>query len=161
MTQPSATAWESLTPTSFKNTVYIPSLKISITAGSYITYKTSETEACKNVGRIVEVIASMDSVDGHETHPLLINIAIPEDGEEEVSVHFAKVNIFKDRKSLCDGKFPADDDQFRRWQRIVQLNQYEWIPSRWISGLAFVAMEDDALFLDDCQGMRDFFVAKY
>jgi hypothetical protein len=25
----------------------------------------------------------------------------------------------------------------------------------------FVAMEDDALFLDDCQGMRDFFVAKY
>jgi hypothetical protein len=164
--QSTASAWESLTPTSFKDTLYLPSLKISVTAGSFIRYSASDDDtASKVVGRIVEVVASKDLVDDHEGHPL-INLPIPDDVGSDVPVQFAKVNIFKDRQLLCDSKFPvdaADDDQrFRGCQKVVQLERCEWIPSYVIDGLAFVAMEHDAIILhDDCHGMRDFFIAKY
>ena len=157
----SSTTWESLIPTSFKNTLYLPSLKISVTAGSFVQFSTGEA-ARNDVGRIVDVVTSLDLVDVHESHALN-NLAIPENVENQIPVQFAKVNIFKDRHLLCDSNFPAGhDSRFHTgWQRIVQLDQCEWIPSYSISGLVFVALEDDTLFLDDCQGMSNFFVAKY
>lgn len=159
-------SWESLIPTSFKDTVYLASLKISVTAGSFIRYRTSEDQtAPKTVGRIVQVVPSKDLVDGgYESHPLL-NLPIPIALlGNEIPVQFAKVNIFKDRRLLCDSKFPldaADDHRFRECQNLVQLNECEWIPSYLIDGLAFVATEHDAILRDDCQGMCDFFVVKY
>ena len=150
-------AWESVIPTCFKDTLYLPSLKISITAGSFIRYSAGDEAAPKNVGRVVQVVASKDLVNGHESHPL-INLPIPDTVGSEVPVQFAKVNIFKDGQLLCDSKFPidaADDNhRFRGCQKIVQLDQCEWIPSYLIDGLAFVAMEHDAIILhDDCHGM--------
>ncbi|KAI2506036.1 hypothetical protein MHU86_8357 [Fragilaria crotonensis] len=163
-------AWESLIPSSFQDTLYLPSLKISVTAGSFVTYSASQgistaSPSRRNVGRIIEVVTSKDLVEGYETNPL-INAVIPEAIGNDVRVHFAKVNIFKDRQMLCDTMFPVDDDEHgvhTGWQRIVQLNKCAWIPSHLINGLAFVALENkkDAIMRDDCQGMGDFFVAKY
>ncbi len=65
---------------------------------------------------------------------------------------------------LCDTKFQAvddDDHRFDRWQKIVQLDECEWVASYFVNGLAFVVMENDAIMHHECQGMRDFFLAKY
>lgn len=160
-------AWESLIPSSFQDTLYLPLLKISVTAGSFVTYSASQgistaSPSRRNVGRIIEVVTSKDLVEGYETNPL-INAVIPEAIGNDIRVHFAIVNIFKDRQMLCDTMFPVDDDEqhgvHTRWQRIVQLNKCAWIPSHLINGLAFVALENkkDAIMRDDCQGMGDFF----
>ncbi len=128
-----AHAWESLIPTSFQDTLYLPLLKISVTAGSFVTYSTSQVistagpSSRRNVGRIVKVVTSKDLVDGHKTNPL-INALIPEASGNDIRVHFAKVNIFKDRRMLCDTTFPFDDDDDEHgmhtgWQRIVQLDK--------------------------------------
>ncbi|KAI2510650.1 hypothetical protein MHU86_3761 [Fragilaria crotonensis] len=150
-------SWESLTPTSFKNTLYIPSLKISVTAGSFIRYSAGEA-APDAVGRIVEVVSSLDLVpDNHA----LIHLTSPAGQfENESPLQYAKVNVFKDRQLFPDSHFPADNESFDRWERIVQLDKIQWIPSNYIVGLAFVAMEEDGFF-DDCQGMCNFYVAKY
>jgi hypothetical protein len=97
----SSTTWESLIPPSFKNTLYRPSLKMSVMAGAFVQFSTGEA-AGNYVGRIVlDVVTSLDLVDGHESHALN-NLAIPENVENKVLVHFAKVNISKDRHLLCD-----------------------------------------------------------
>ena len=128
-----AHSWESLVPTSFQDTLYLPSLKISVTAGSFVTYTRSQEDNTtvgphvRNVGRIIEVVQSKHLIDGYETNPI-INAAIPESFGNEVRVQFAKVNIFKDRRALCDSKFPVDDDSHgmqNGWQRIVQLDKCE------------------------------------
>ena len=51
----SSTSWEILNPTSFKNTIYIPSLKISVTAGSFVKYRRS-VDGSPHVGRVVDVV---------------------------------------------------------------------------------------------------------
>lgn len=68
MTQVQSTSsWDSLIPTSYKITAYIPSLKTSVTAGSFVRYnKGIEGEEdggshCR-VGRILEVVALLDLV---------------------------------------------------------------------------------------------------
>jgi hypothetical protein len=77
-------------------------------------------------------------------------------------VQFAKVNIFQDRQSFSGCNFPAgEDDHFHGWQRIVQVNTFDWIPLYLIVGLAFVAFEDDDAAFDDCKGMSNFYVEKY
>jgi hypothetical protein len=75
------------------------------------------------------------------------------------------VNYFQDRRSLCESNFPASsfsDNRFDAagWQRIVQVDVSDWIPSYLIQGLAFIAFEDDDVF-DDCKGMCHFYVTKY
>jgi hypothetical protein len=111
------------------------------------------------------VVTSKDLVDGYETNPLM-NALISDAIGNDVRAHFAKVNIFKDRRMLCDTTFPDDDDEHGMhtgWQKIVQLDKCVWIPSNLINGLAFVALENnnDAIMREDCQGMGDFVVAKY
>jgi hypothetical protein len=150
-------SWESLTPTSFKNTLYIPSLKISVTAGSFIRYSAGEA-APDAVGRIVEVVSSLDLVP--DNHALIHLTSRAGQFKNESPLQYAKVNVFKDRRLFPDSHFPADNESFDRWERIVQLDKIQWIPSNYIVGLAFVAMEDDGFF-DDCQGMCNFYVAKY
>jgi hypothetical protein len=55
-----------------------------------------------------------------------------------------------------------DDHRFDRWQKIVQLDECEWVASYFVNGLAFVVMENDAIMHHKCLGMCDFFlVAKY
>ena len=164
---PSAGAWESLIPKSFKDTIYIPALKISVTAGSFIRYGTGASGAPTKIGRIVNVVMSKDLIDDHEVHPL-INLPRPDTVGNEVPVQFARVNVFKDRRLLCDTQFQAVDDEddrqnrFDRWQKIVQLDECEWVSSYFVNGLAFVVMESDAISMHhECQGMRDFFLAKY
>ena len=110
---------------------------------------------------------SKDLVADHEVHPL-INLPRPDMVGNEVPVQFARVNVFKDRRLLCDTKFQAVDDgdhhdRFDRWQKIVQLDECEWVASYFVNGLAFVVMENDATSAmhHECQGMCDFFVAKY
>ncbi|KAI2500989.1 hypothetical protein MHU86_13463 [Fragilaria crotonensis] len=154
-------SWESLIPTSFKNTLYIPSLKMSVTAGSFVRYSAVEAGP-PNVGRILEVVTSMDMIPDHENQPLLHLESLSEGQfEDDQPVQYAKVNIFKDRESFpADCNFPEGSDRFDRWQRIVQLGKCEWIPSYFIIGLAFVAIEDDGFF-DDCHGMCNFFLVKY
>jgi hypothetical protein len=150
----SSTMWQSLVPTSFKSTLYLSSLKISVTAGAFVRF--SKGKAASNyVGRLVDVVTSLDLVDGHESHALS---NLSENVENKAPVQFAKGNIFKDLHMLCDSNFPAGHDcRFHAggWQRIVQLNQYEWVPSYSIAGLVFVTLEDDTLLLEDCQGMSD------
>ena len=46
------------------------------------------------------------------------------------------------------------------WYRIVQLDQFYWIPSYFIAGLAFIDFEDGDVF-DDCKGMLCYYIAKY
>lgn len=160
-TRPS-TSWESLTPTSFKNTVYIPSLKILVTAGSFVRYSSSTGHGSQCVGRIVEVVTSIDLVPNDERLSL-IHLAPPGGTlANEIPVQFAKVNIFQDRQSFSSCIFPAvENDRFHGWQRIVQVDTFDWIPSYLIVGLAFVAFEDYDAAFDDCKGMSNFYVAKY
>lgn len=163
----SGTTWEALTPTSFQTALYVPSLKIFIAAGSFIRYTKGETAL--QVGRIIEVVSSIDLIPQPENHPL-IHAPLPSNVDNEISeevampVQFAKVNLFKDRLSLRDRDFPADNfSDSEGWQRVVQLDQYEWIPSHMIIGLSFVFMEERIIpqSYEDCRGMSNFFVLKY
>ena len=104
----SSTTWESLIPTSFKSTLYLSALKIAATAGAFVRFSTGEA-ASNYVGRLVDVVTSLDLVDGHESH-VLNNLAISENVKNKVPVQFAKVNIFKDLHMLCDSNFPAGHD---------------------------------------------------
>ena len=77
---------------------------------------------------------------------------------------YVKVNYFKHRRSFSECNFPSsiEDNWFDAgWQRIVQLDVSEWIPSYLFKGLAFIAFEDDEEAFDDCKGMCHFYVAKY
>jgi hypothetical protein len=156
---PSRTAmsWESLIPDSFINTAYIPSLKIMVTAGSFVRYR-----HC-HVGRIVKIVNSIELVPNNECKQVHL-IASPE-GAEEIPVQYVKVNIFNDRQVMTGQfNFPTSNhDRFDTgWQRIVQTDKFLWIPSHAIAGLAFVAFEnnDDDVF-DDCKGMSFFYITKY
>ena len=80
-------AWESLIPKSFKDTIYIPALKISVTAGSFIRYGAGVSGAPTKIGRIVDVVMSKEFVDDHEVHPL-INLPRPDIVGNEVPVQF-------------------------------------------------------------------------
>jgi hypothetical protein len=160
-----STSWELLIPTSYKITAYIPSLKTSVTAGSFVRYckgiEGDDYGSHSRVGRILEVVALLDMVPNGERHQLM-NVAAPQQ-DTEIPIQYVKVNYFQDRRSLSDGNFPSsfEDDRFDAgWQKVVQTDVSEWIPSYLIEGLAFIAFEDDDSF-DDCKGMRHFYVAKY
>jgi hypothetical protein len=152
----SGTTWGALTPTSFQTTLYVPCLKISITAGSFI--RLSKGESAPQVGRIIDVVSSIDSVPQPENHPL-IQTPLPDNFDVGIQLQFAKVNLFIDRLLLSDREFPAEtSSSCDGWQGIVQLDGYEWIPSHLIIGLSFVFMEEDMLShsFDDCRGMSIF-----
>ena len=155
--------WASLIPTSFNSTLYIPSLKISVTAGSFIRYTSVGDEAMPHhVGRVIEIVASEDLVPGPERPQFLQHVPPPNQyNDDRVVVQYAKVNIFKDSQLFCGSNFQVGDDPrlLDGYQRIFQLNKYKWIPSYLIVGLTFVSTEDDAY--DDCQGMSNFYVAKH
>jgi hypothetical protein len=48
--QPPTETWEGLIPTSFQATLYLPSLKIAVTAGSFILYHKGDTSTAPQVG---------------------------------------------------------------------------------------------------------------
>jgi hypothetical protein len=136
-----------------------------VTAGSFVRYyKGVEGEddgSQSHVGRIFEVIVLLNLVPNCERHQLM-NVAAPQD--TEIPIQYVKVRCFKDRRSFSECNFPSsiEDNQFDAgWQRIVQLDVPEWIPSYLIKGLAFIAFEDDEEAFDDCKGMCHFYVAKY
>ena len=166
--QVQSTSWEELIPTSYMITAYIPSLKSSVTAGSFVRYckgreGDEDAGSHRRVGRILEVVASLDLVPNNvERHELMLDVAAQQD--TEIPVQYVKVNYFQDRRSLSDCNFPSslEDNRFDAdgWQRIVQTDVSDWIPSYLIEGLAFIAFEDDDAF-DDCKGMLQFYVAKY
>lgn len=162
-----STRWESLNPTSFKNTLYIPQLKISVTAGSFVRYDSGlGDEKSIKVGRVVDVVTSINFVPGDlESHPLIRFATPPDELKDDMPVQYAKVNIFQDRQLFSGDencKFPLGEGRFRDgWKRIVQLDAFEWIPSYSIVGLAFIAFEDDDHAFDDCKGMSNFYVTRY
>ena len=154
-----AMSWELLIPDSFINTAYIPSLKIMVTAGSFIRYS-----HC-HVGRIVEIVNSIELVPNDEFELIVSPEGTEAMLEEEIPVQYAKVNIFNNRQVMArQFNFPTSNhDRYDTgWQRIVQTDKFRWIPSHAIAGLAFVAFENnDGDVFDDCKGMSFFYIAKY
>ena len=73
-----ATTWEMLSPISFHGSLYIPYLKLTVTAGAFIKYSRG-AGADMAVGRIVEVVSSFDLLlptNAAMNHPL-INSPLP------------------------------------------------------------------------------------
>jgi hypothetical protein len=154
--QPPTETWDGLIPTSFQATLYLPSLKIAVTAGSFILYHKGDTSTAPQVGRILNVAPSISSIPHSQNHPL-IHLPFP---DSDLPVQFAKVNIFQDRSLVTDPNFPADANSsiFDGWQQVVQLDETIWIPSHVILGLgAFVFMEDylHCNSFGDCHGMKN------
>jgi hypothetical protein len=161
-----ATTWNVLSPTSFKETLYIPYLKLSITAGAFVKYRRSaaaDTAAEHSVGRIVEVVPSHDLLPTNVANQPLVNSPLP-DEFANIPIQFAKVNLFTERSNLDERAFPLScKDGFPR-RSVVQMQQYEWIVSHLVIGLVFVFLEESTSstsFMDDCWGMNDFFLLKY
>lgn len=159
--QPPTETWEGLIPTSFQATLYLPSLKIAVTAGSFILYHKGDTSTAPQVGRILSVAPSISSIPHAQNHPL-IHLPFP---DSDLPVQFAKVNVFQDRSLVTDPNVPvnANSSVFDGWQQVVQLDETIWIPSHVILGLAFVFMED-YLHLNsfyDCRGMKNVFLLKF
>jgi hypothetical protein len=93
-----ATTWEMLSPTSFHTSLYIPCLKISVTAGAFIKY--SRGAADKAVGRIVEVVSSFDLLPTNAAvHHPLVNAPLPA-ALTNIPIQFAKVNLFTERSHI-------------------------------------------------------------
>ena len=160
----SSTCWELLNPSSFMNTLYIRSLRISVTAGSFVRYyynSSSGDEEFRKVGRVVAVVSSIDLVPHHERHPLIQRLQSQDRSQNEFPVQFAKVNLFEDRQLFAGCHFPERNGRYEGWNRTVQVDKCEWIPSFCIVGLAFIAFENDDAFDDCCKGMANFFVTKY
>ena len=179
------TAWEMLNPKSFISTVYLRCLKISITPGSFILYHNKEEEPdaqIPRVGRILEVVDSIDKVPGSKNFPAIRECfqeekvcqtgAAENDGEGMPSPYFVRVNVFKSRSLFSDRDFPVDDEillsrasggavnAVNSWQSVVQLEEDTWILADAIINLSFVFPEKDVLNhgYDDCHGMHNFFV---
>lgn len=158
MSATSETMWEALTPTSFQMTLYVPCLKLTITAGSFVLFrKEGSTPPCSLVvGRVIDVASSIDGLPQAEREAL---------GPSPNGITFANINVFKDRSICDDGCFPADDSfsSCSGWKNVVQVEDCHWVPSSAIAGLAFVFLDQDVTsnVLEDCVGMHNFFVVKY
>jgi hypothetical protein len=159
-----ATTWEMLSPTSFHSSLYIPYLKLSVTAGAFIKY--SRGAADKAVGRIVEVVSSFDLLptNAAANHPL-VNSPLPAAfATTNIPIQFAKVNLFIERSHIDDENhtFPLSSTD-TGFESVVQMQHYEWIVSHLVLGLAFVFLEENtsSSFMDDCRGMKDLFLVKY
>ena len=82
-----STEWDQLIPTSFKSKAYIPPLKSSVTAGSFVRYKGTSTLGVEDdgsiesirIGRIIDVVPSDEREE-------LINAEAPP--ENEIPVQF-------------------------------------------------------------------------
>lgn len=137
----SGSTWDVLIPNSFQSTLYVPSLKITITAGSFILYCVGDSTA-PQVGRILDIAHSIALIPHAENHPLL-HSPFP---DKDIPKQFAKVNVFQDRLLATQRNFPADNfSDCDGWQQVVQLDEFQWIPSHVIIGLSFVFMEEHLL----------------
>jgi hypothetical protein len=155
---------------SFFNTLYIRALKLTVTAGSFVVYRTSENGSPRNeVCRIVDIVNSIDCVPEKARQPLSSQA---ENDSSDYPLQFAKVNIFLKTEHFkgLDIYFPgaAEDttqqsqENGQGWNRIVQSDRFAWLPSSCIVGLAFIAFESDDGFHDFCyKGITNFFVVKY
>jgi hypothetical protein len=173
------TACEMLNRKSFISTVYLRCLKVSITPGSFILYYNKEEESdapIPRVGRILEVVDSIDKVPGSENFPAIQErfqevCRTAAENDEGTSLYFVRVNVFKSRSLFPDGDFPVDDKTLLSrasgavnaddsWQAVVQLEADTWILADAIINLSFVFPEEDVLdhCYDDCHGMHNFFV---
>lgn len=106
-------AWDTLNAMEFNKFVYLPCLKLSITSGAFILYrsKTDNGNAILQVGRVVDVSSSIDKIPQSEDFPS-IQEAFQEDSHtsNEMPIQFVKVNVFKDRSLLSDRDFRVDDN---------------------------------------------------
>jgi hypothetical protein len=154
--------WDGLLPTSFHKTVRISALKVTVTPGSFIVYRLEHSTTLV-VGRILDVATSLTSIAHTESHAV-VDSPCPADIDTPPTIdQYAKVNIYEDRALLSmDRTFPADT-LYSFWQEIVQLEDFIWIPSTFIVGLAFVFMQDLIVrhSVDECCGMKDLFLLKY
>ena len=175
-----AVSWEELSPSSFKTTLYVPSLKISITPGSFILYSRPEIQQpsssqappsrdannekgltstlegqpgeelnkmANSVGRIIKVVNSVEEIDNFEH---FASSAFPDDVASllqqpaDVSVQYVKVNVFRDQSVISNkvclhqSALSETSNGKSTWQRLVQLCEYDWIPSSAVVGLSFV-----------------------
>ena len=180
-----AASWEEVIPSSFKMTLYLPSLKISITAGSFILYERQRLDGesgahTKSVGRIIKVVDSIEGIDNPECLAGLQ--ASQQPTPDNVLVQYLKVNVFSDQ-SMISGKHysrqletsqtsstsaDGNDETSNCWQRVAQLCQYDWISSSAVAGLAFVlpdavsnSMMGSQHAYDDCRGMFNVFLLKH
>jgi hypothetical protein len=105
-----------LNPASFISTAYLHCLKLSITPGSSILYRNKAEEfdvPIPRVGRILEVVDTIEKVPGSENFP-----AIQEPFQEacrsvapenERPWHFVRVDVVKSRSMFAVREFPVDD----------------------------------------------------
>lgn len=204
-----AVSWEELQPSSFKATFYLPTLRVSITAGSFILYDTNTTgsqssvtaglasmsdnneennddkgftstllpsnEVLQSVGRIIEVVDSVESIEDPAVTLSFREemISMSQKSPDDAPLQYLKVNLFRDHSFISDRLFSGKIDTMSRaamdkskWQRLVQLHEYEWIPSTAVVGLSFVFPEADGELMshgafDDCRGMFNVYLLKH
>ena len=130
----------------------------------------SEGAHSNYVGRIINVVDSIEGIDNPE-HFATISFAddlASQQLDDNVPVQFLKVNVFSDHSVISDklhlrqtessqASKKNGDKTSTTWQRLVQLSEYDWIPSSAVLGLSFVFPEGDGALLshafDDCRGM--------
>ena len=185
-----AASWEEVIPSSFKMTLYLKSLKISITAGSFIMYERRQERLegesgahTKSIGRIIKVVDSIEGIDNPECLTALQASQQPTPHNVLVQQQYLKVNVFCDQSVISGNHYSRqaetsqtsstsaddiDETASSSWQRVVQLCQYDWIPSSAVAGLAFVLPDDVSNSMmvsqhgyDDCRGMFNAFLLKY
>lgn len=205
----SAVSWEELRPSSFQPTFYLPALRVSITAGSFILYDTSRcrshqssgtaglasmsdnndensngkgftstllpsNEVLKSVGRIIEVVDSVENIGDPSVTVSFRDqmISLSQQAHADAPLQYLKVNMFRDHSLISDRLFAGHRDTLSKtaidkskWQRLVQLCEYEWIPSTAVVGLSFVFPEADGELVshtfDDCRGMFNVYLLKH
>jgi hypothetical protein len=87
-----------------------------------------------------------------------------------LSVQILKVNVLKDLSLFSNRLLPPGRHDLlsgaSKWQRLVQLCEYVWIPSTAVLGLSFVfpATDDGELVshtFDDCRGMSNVYLLQH
>jgi hypothetical protein len=172
--------WDSLIVTPSIDSVYLPCLKLSVTCGTFVLYKgKSEPTSAAQVGRILEVVKSLDMLQESQEFPAIHEAAAAFlEGHETTDVtrnqippQPVKINLFKSRASFENvEEFPVGDSQLSSvsdtadgWKHVVQLEEVECILADAIINLSFVFLEEEvnSHCHDDCRGMFNFFVLKY
>lgn len=169
------TSWETLQVTPSVDSVYLRCLKLSITLGSFVMYKSKaegSNEAILQVGRVLEVMKSINQVPECRRSPAILcgqqdeAAAIVDDDDSHdttIPPQFIRINIFKSRDSFAEEDFAVGDDYDSGWNYLIQMEEDDWILADSIINLSFVFPEEEvrAHQHDDCRGMFNFFVLKH
>ena len=192
-----AASWDDVKPSSFKTTLYLPTLRVAVAAGSFILYDsnssttvfhapdttdvasstvTESNELHEHVGRIIEVVDAVESIQDLQISPSFrcaMRAWQEQDSSALTEVQYVKVNVFEDHALFPNKLFPGKSDQeclsetsLAKWQRLVQLCRYVWIPTTAVLGLSFVFPEQAdgelvAHTFDDCRGMYNVYLLQH